>query len=136
MNSADNYNMDYDDNDDAYDEQPPQQEDEDQEEPETQPTQSTQQASQHTQPSVDAHLWGYLHPCSGSLTRIDFWRMHPRYSVGRNGELNQVVLPGFKVSKYDHLRSSPLFLRTEHRQSALHYHLGWERRRKLFCHRT
>lgn len=63
-------------------------------------TQSTQQASQPTATTADSHLWGYLQPCSSSLTRIDFWKIHPRYSIGRNTEVNQVVLPGFKVSEY------------------------------------
>lgn len=64
-----------------------------------QQTQSTQQASQQTNPSLDAHLWGFLQPCSPALTRIDFWKIHPRYTIGRNTQTNQVVLPGFKVSK-------------------------------------
>ncbi|KAF9566802.1 Pkinase-domain-containing protein [Agrocybe pediades] len=91
--------MDYDENDSLYNAQSSQ-EQEDQES-ETQPTQSTQQASQASQDqtvNVDAHLWGYLLPCSASLTRIDFWRVHPTYCIGRNSNLNQVVLPGFKVS--------------------------------------
>lgn len=69
----------------------------DSQEPEQQ-TQSTQQASQHEK-SEDAHLWGYMQPCNASLTRIDFWKMHPKYTIGRNTELNQVILPGCKVSK-------------------------------------
>jgi len=63
-------------------------------------TQSTQQASQSQSQGTDAHLWGYLQPCSSALTRIDFWKIHPRYTVGRAAELNQVVLPGAKVSEY------------------------------------
>ncbi|KAF8623401.1 hypothetical protein AX15_006393 [Amanita polypyramis BW_CC] len=63
-----------------------------------QQTQSTQQASQQTNPSLDSHLWGYLQPCGSALTRIDFWKIHPRYTLGRNTQSNQVVLPGFKVS--------------------------------------
>jgi len=63
-------------------------------------TQSTQEASQQAEPvSLDAHLWGYLQPCSAALTRIDFWKIHPRYTMGRNKESNQVVLPGPKISK-------------------------------------
>ncbi|KAG5642826.1 hypothetical protein DXG03_002057 [Asterophora parasitica] len=65
---------------------------------ETQQTQSTQQASQQVNPVVDAHLWGYLQPCSAKLTRIDFWKIKPRYAIGRNQELNGVVLPGFKIN--------------------------------------
>ncbi|KAM6502304.1 CAMK/RAD53 protein kinase [Amanita muscaria] len=63
-----------------------------------QQTQSTQQASQQTNLSVDSHLWGYLQPCSPTLTRIDFWKINPRYTIGRNTQTNQVVLPGFKIS--------------------------------------
>ncbi|KAF9478621.1 Pkinase-domain-containing protein [Pholiota conissans] len=74
-------------------------EQEDSQESELTQTQSTQQASQQPpDPSVDHHLWGYLQPCSSTLTRIDFWRIHPRYTIGRNTETNQVVLPGAKVS--------------------------------------
>ncbi len=69
------------------------------EEEETQQTQSTQQASQPPDPAVDSHIWGYLQPCSVALTRIDFWRIHPRYTIGRNVDQNQVVLPGPKVSE-------------------------------------
>jgi len=72
---------------------------EESQEEDLQQTQSTQQASQ--QPPVesnDTHLWGYLQPCTGGLTRIDFWKIHPRYTIGRNTELNQVVFPGFKIS--------------------------------------
>ncbi|PFH44973.1 hypothetical protein AMATHDRAFT_164241 [Amanita thiersii Skay4041] len=63
-----------------------------------QQTQSTQQASQPVNSSIDSHLWGYLQPCNSTLTRIDFWKIHPRYTVGRNTQANQVVLPGFKIS--------------------------------------
>ncbi|KAF8161058.1 kinase-like domain-containing protein [Crassisporium funariophilum] len=87
MDDSINYGMEYD--EDAC---------EDSQESEHQQTQSTQQASQPPNVSVDAHLWGYLQPCSASLTRIDFWKIHPRYTIGRNTELNQVILPGFKVS--------------------------------------
>jgi serine/threonine/tyrosine protein kinase RAD53 len=75
---------------------------------ETQQTQSTQQASQAPEDPVDEHLWGYLQPCSAALTRIDFWRIHPKYAIGRNTETNQVVLPGFKVSKYLHSFDHPI----------------------------
>jgi serine/threonine/tyrosine protein kinase RAD53 len=64
-----------------------------------QQTQSTQQASQPQMDSEYAHLWGYMQPCNASLTRIDFWKIHPKYNIGRNTESNQVILPGFKVSK-------------------------------------
>ncbi|KAF8973309.1 kinase-like domain-containing protein [Flammula alnicola] len=83
-----NYGMEYD--ADAFEDS--------QESEQTTQTQSTQQASQPPAISVDSHLWGYLQPCSPALTRIDFWRIHPRYTIGRNTEINQVVLPGFKVS--------------------------------------
>ncbi|KAH9485365.1 Serine/threonine-protein kinase cds1 [Psilocybe cubensis] len=61
-------------------------------------TQSTQQASQPPPVAFDSHLWGFLQPCSAALTRIDFWKLNPRYTIGRNTETNQVVLPGYKVS--------------------------------------
>ena len=88
----DNYGMHYDEHNDPY-------RDSQEEEEQTQ-TQSTQQASQPQVVSRDSHLWGYLIPCSPGLRQIDFWKIHPRYAIGRNPDLNQVILPGFKVSKY------------------------------------
>lgn len=76
-------------------------------EEETQPTQSTQQASQPPDPAVDSHIWGFLQPCSVALTRIDFWRIHPRYTIGRNIDQNQVVLPGPKISECHTARLPP-----------------------------
>ncbi|KAH0589458.1 hypothetical protein H2248_005208 [Termitomyces sp. 'cryptogamus'] len=63
-----------------------------------QQTQSTQQASQQMGFDSYGHLWGYLQPCNGDLARIDFWKVNPRYRLGRNKELNDCVLPGAKVS--------------------------------------
>lgn len=68
-------------------------------------TQQTQQATQPLYPSqlvnkVDAHLWGFLQPCSAALSRIDFWKASTVYDIGRNREGNNIVLPGFKVSEY------------------------------------
>ena len=89
----DHYNYDMDDNSDRrYD-------DFDQShESDLQQTQSTQQASQQAPENNDSHLWGYLQPCSSGLTRIDFWKIHPAYTIGRNTEFNSVVFPGFKIS--------------------------------------
>ncbi|KAF8906569.1 CAMK/RAD53 protein kinase [Gymnopilus junonius] len=89
----DNFDMHYDEQGDPYHDS----QEEEQTQTQTQ-TQSTQQASQPQTVQCDAHLWGYLQPCSSALTRIDFWKIHPRYTIGRNNELNQVILPGFKVS--------------------------------------
>jgi serine/threonine/tyrosine protein kinase RAD53 len=94
-----------------------------------QQTQSTQQASQPQMVSVDAHLWGYMQPCSASLTRIDFWKIHPKYTIGRNTELNQVILPGFKVSESNHayipLVEDLIICTATVRQSTLYHQLGW-----------
>ncbi|EPQ57134.1 Pkinase-domain-containing protein, partial [Gloeophyllum trabeum ATCC 11539] len=65
-------------------------------------TQSTQQASQ-SQPVVqnEAHLWGFLQPCSSELTRIDLWKSIPIYQFGRNENKtagNNIVFPGLKIS--------------------------------------
>ncbi|KAL6303543.1 kinase-like domain-containing protein [Sparassis latifolia] len=69
-----------------------------------QPTQSTQQVdpSQHDDDAMDAHLWGYLLPCNPNLYRVDFHKMKLTYTIGRNREahLNDVVLPGMKISNY------------------------------------
>ncbi|KAG6832035.1 hypothetical protein H0H87_003016 [Tephrocybe sp. NHM501043] len=63
-----------------------------------QQTQPTQQSSQHAGEDMNGHLWGYLQPCGSGLTRIDFWRITPRYKLGRSKELNDCVLPGPKIS--------------------------------------
>ncbi|KAG5342978.1 hypothetical protein C0989_005927 [Termitomyces sp. Mn162] len=63
-----------------------------------QQTQSTQQASQQMGFDSYGHLWGYLQPCNGDLARIDFWKVNPRYRLGRNKELNDCVLPGAKIN--------------------------------------
>lgn len=65
----------------------------------------TQQATQSTQHSGsqsagDANLWGFLQPCSTLLKRIDFFKVQPTVSIGRNGEQNEIILPGGKVSAY------------------------------------
>src|ERR1700691_3742176 len=66
----------------------------------------TQEATQGTCYSsqlpvnVDAHLWGFLQPCTGALSRLDFWKANPVYNIGRNPEGNRIILPGFKVSEY------------------------------------
>ena|ERR1700722_1139938 len=64
-------------------------------------TQSTQQASQLPVPPSDAHLWGYLQPCNTQLPRIDFWKMKPCYTIGRNNDsaINDVIFLGPKVSE-------------------------------------
>jgi len=50
--------------------------------------------------NVDAHLWGFLQPCTAALTRLDFWKANVVYDIGRNREGNRIILPGFKVSEY------------------------------------
>ncbi|KAF9452361.1 Pkinase-domain-containing protein [Macrolepiota fuliginosa MF-IS2] len=62
-------------------------------------TQSTQQASQH-QEDLEKHLWGALIPCNAAISRVDLWKIHPTYHVGRNPTDNQVVFPGPKISNY------------------------------------
>ncbi|KAI0369628.1 Pkinase-domain-containing protein [Pilatotrama ljubarskyi] len=66
-----------------------------------QPTQSTQEASQPDY-VVDAHLWGFLIPCSANLRRIDFQKLKPKYQIGRNTEQhkNDIILPGMKISNF------------------------------------
>ncbi|KAI0930029.1 hypothetical protein AcV5_006838 [Taiwanofungus camphoratus] len=66
-------------------------------------TQSTQQASQPDYHAVDAHLWGYLQPCSSRLVRVDFLKIKSMYTVGRNGDPqngNDIVFPGMKISNF------------------------------------
>ena len=59
-------------------------------------TQPTQQAGQPPN-VIDQHLWGYLQPCSKELTRLDFWKAKPTYTIGRSRECS-MTLTGFKVS--------------------------------------
>ena len=70
-----------------------------------QQTQSTQQASQ-SEHTDNTHLWGYLIPCSANLRRIDFQKIKPSYSIGRNreGTKNDIIFPGMKISKLPHTR--------------------------------
>jgi serine/threonine/tyrosine protein kinase RAD53 len=60
--------------------------------------QATQELSQLPISSVDQHLWGYLQPCSNDLTRLDFWKIKPSYTIGRGAE-SSIILPGIKVSE-------------------------------------
>lgn len=64
-------------------------------------TQPTQQASQPLLGHLDSHLWGYLQPCNAALSRIDFWKANPTYSIGRSADrgVNDITLKGFKVSE-------------------------------------
>ncbi|KAM5536730.1 hypothetical protein V8D89_009657 [Ganoderma adspersum] len=66
-----------------------------------QQTQSTQQASQ-VDYADNTHLWGYLIPCSANLRRIDFQKIKPSYSIGRNreGTKNDIIFPGMKISNF------------------------------------
>ncbi|PIL29680.1 transporter [Ganoderma sinense ZZ0214-1] len=66
-----------------------------------QQTQSTQQASQ-ADFTDNTHLWGYLIPCSANLRRIDFQKIKPSYSIGRNreGTKNDIIFPGMKISNF------------------------------------
>ncbi|KAG6331844.1 hypothetical protein ID866_7247 [Astraeus odoratus] len=64
-----------------------------------QATQSTQNASQQTSGlDSNSHLWGFLQPCGSQLRRIDFFKIVPTVSIGRNPDMNEVVLPGPRVS--------------------------------------
>lgn len=64
-----------------------------------QATQSTQYSGSQAAADSNSHLWGFLQPCSTLLKRIDFFKLAPVVSIGRNGE-NEIVLPGVKVSAY------------------------------------
>ena len=68
-------------------------------------TQQTQLSTQqYSEPEVeqadhDAHLWGFLLPCSPRLSQVDFWRQHPSYTIGR-GHDNAIRLPGMRISAF------------------------------------
>jgi ser/thr/tyr protein kinase RAD53 len=71
----------------------------------------TQQATQLSEPGgsqrpSEAHLWGYLIPCSPQQRRIDFSKDKKSYRIGRNREAqsgNDHILLGMKISEYDPL---------------------------------
>ena len=65
-----------------------------------QATQSTQHSGSQGPGDATSHLWGFLQPCSTLLKRIDFFKVQPTVSIGRNGEQNEIILPGGKVSEY------------------------------------
>ncbi|KAF8993679.1 kinase-like domain-containing protein [Cyathus striatus] len=66
----------------------------------TQSTQATQLNSQPPPtPNTDHHLWGYLQPCNAAVARMDFWKIHPEYKIGRNST-NTIVFPGLKISNH------------------------------------
>lgn len=67
-------------------------------EPTQEDTQQVNESPAIPEEDEEKHLWGYLYPCNDVLQRIDFWRTNHVYQVGRNKSLNQVVLPGPKVS--------------------------------------
>ena len=67
-----------------------------------QATQSTQYSGSQASGDANAHLWGFLQPCSTLLKRIDFFRIQPTVSIGRSAE-NEIILPGGKVSAYPSL---------------------------------
>jgi len=66
-------------------------------------TQETQQATQPSQTPLlphDAHLWGCLTPCAASgLDRLDLFKLKPQVKIGRGQGVNDVVLPGLKISR-------------------------------------
>lgn len=68
--------------------------------------QTQPQTQSQTQPSTqpigpdEQYLWGYLMPCSTKILRIDFFKLRPRYTIGRDNASNAVVLPGVKISEY------------------------------------
>ncbi|KAJ7115895.1 kinase-like domain-containing protein [Mycena epipterygia] len=59
------------------------------------------QANAEEDHEVDYHLWGYLVPQSANpkVLRIDFWRITPSCSLGRDPELNTLILPGPYISR-------------------------------------
>ncbi|KAJ6621414.1 kinase-like domain-containing protein [Mycena sp. CBHHK59/15] len=64
----------------------------------TEPLEIEEDVQLEYEAQVDAHLWGYLSPRSPEVIRIDLWRTCARYTLGRNLESNNLVLPGLKVS--------------------------------------
>ncbi|KAF7978410.1 hypothetical protein HWV62_821 [Athelia sp. TMB] len=57
-------------------------------------------------PSMDSHIWGFLQPLSPALKRIDFWKSLSVYDIGRNPDVNIIILPGLKISAYGKKKKS------------------------------
>ncbi|KAJ7449655.1 kinase-like domain-containing protein [Mycena latifolia] len=49
---------------------------------------------------INSHLWAYLVPIGSNsrVLRIDFWRLTPKYVLGRDPASSQVILPGAHIS--------------------------------------
>ncbi|KAF5317106.1 hypothetical protein D9611_003775 [Ephemerocybe angulata] len=84
--------------DDSFNDSQERDQDSEEQQTQTQSQTQTQALSQLPPPPDVSRLWGYLQPVNEKLQRIEFWRVNLRYTVGRNTELNKVVLPGPKVS--------------------------------------
>ncbi|KZS98323.1 kinase-like protein [Sistotremastrum niveocremeum HHB9708] len=64
---------------------------------ETQPDES-QPSSQELR-KQKAGLWGYLHPCSPDVQKVEFSKDLTTYHFGRN-PANEVVVPGIRISNF------------------------------------
>jgi hypothetical protein len=86
--------------------------------------QSTQEATQEAHPTGNGRSqdqddalksrrsWGFLQPCSRAMSRADFEKIHPTYSIGRGSDCH-IRLRGNKVSEWlSHLPMSVSWMMT------------------------
>ena len=75
---------------------------------ETQPVDVPEQSSQEKreQEEYEATLWGFLHPCSTAVQRIDFLKTRDTYTFGRMvGKHDVVFKDNNHISMYTFLRN-------------------------------
>jgi ser/thr/tyr protein kinase RAD53 len=67
---------------------------------ETQPVDDVELGSRErrAKEEYDARLWGFLHPCTTSVSRIDFLKPQTSYQFGRNRQQVDIVLTAAKIS--------------------------------------
>ncbi|THH00325.1 hypothetical protein EW145_g7096, partial [Phellinidium pouzarii] len=68
-----------------------------------QATQSQSQSQEDEKEPWNSHIWGFLKPTRPGVKRIDLWRVHATYTIGRSSE-NTIIFPNLKVSnKHCHI---------------------------------
>lgn len=68
---------------------------------ETQPVEHTELSSQEKRDkeAYEASIWGFLHPCSTAVSRIDFLKISDTYKFGRDARINSFVFMANKISE-------------------------------------
>ena len=83
----------------------------------------------HSQSFIEPlkQFWGCLLPLSSSVQRIDFDIMQREYTIGRDNEINSVVLPGPTISAYILYSSFFLSPKILYRSDTLQGSVEWRR---------